>query len=57
MINVIVVNPYSDRFKETLKVSESDWRSESMLVNVLFAQGARWYAHGMMYRVNLKESA
>jgi hypothetical protein len=57
MINAIVVNPESDRCGERVKITESDWRSESMMVPVTFAQGAWREAPGMIYRRNLRERA
>jgi hypothetical protein len=56
MINAIVVNPESDRCGERVKITESDWLSESMLVPVTFAQGAWLETPGMIYRRNLRES-
>jgi hypothetical protein len=57
MIYVTVTNPQSDRYRERLAVTENDWLSESMLVPVKFAQGARRDGTGMIYRRNLRESA
>lgn len=57
MVKAIVVNRSSDRYGETVHVTEKDWLSESMLVPVTFAQGARREAPGMIYRRNLRESA
>jgi hypothetical protein len=57
MVKAIVVNSESDRCGETVRVTEKDWLSESMLVPVTFAQGARREATGMIYRRNLRESS
>jgi hypothetical protein len=57
MVKAIVVNSKSDRYGETVHVTESDWRSESMLVPVTFAQGARRECTGMIYSRNLRESS
>jgi hypothetical protein len=57
MINAIVVNPESDRCGERVKITESDWRSESMMVPVLATQGDRSEVPCMFYRRNLRECA
>jgi hypothetical protein len=57
MVKAIVVNSESDRCGETVRVTEKDWLSESMLVPVTFAQGAWLETPGMIYRRNLRERA
>lgn len=57
MVKAIVLNRSSDRYGETVRITKSAWLSESMLVPVTFAQGARRKCPGMIYRRNLIESA
>jgi hypothetical protein len=57
MIYVTVINPQSDRYRERLEVTESDWLSGCVLVPVSATQGAPQYGPSHIYRRSLSESA